>query len=363
MKNEKLHRVASWCLIGLVGGVLAYLFLTKLATVLLPFLLAFFVALLLRPIVLYLCKKSRLSQPSMGILLFFLLVLALTYLIVTLTVYLGGELRSAVSSLMEELNAEENFLSRFFDSAESLKERFPFLEGNVWNGSDTLYDGIIKMVKGMLSDLSGRLTQGVTRKISALPDTVFAISVSLIAMFYFFKDYTKILSAISARIPAAWCERLHLAKARLTDGMSLYLRAYLLLMLLTFAELLAGFLVLGVDYAVLLALITAILDLLPVIGVGLVLIPWAIFSFVLGDTSLGIGLLILYLVLYLVRQILEPKLVSGAIGVHPLLTLLAVYGGYRLFGVAGLIFGPLVAFLIKALFEKEEESTGSPPQK
>ena len=74
MKSEKLHRLASWCVIGLVVGILTYLFLTKLATVLLPFLFAFFVALLLRPIVLYFCKKSRLSQPSMGILLFFLLV-------------------------------------------------------------------------------------------------------------------------------------------------------------------------------------------------------------------------------------------------------------------------------------------------
>ena len=363
MKSEKLHRLASWCVIGLVVCILTYLFLTKLATVLLPFLFAFFVALLLRPIVLYFCKKSRLSQPSMGILLFFLLVLALTYLTVTLAVYLGGELRSAVASLLDELNAEENFLSRLFDSVEDLKARFPFLEGNLWSGDATLYDGIVKMAKSLLSDLSGKLTQGVTRKISALPNTIFAISVSLIAMFYCFKDYTKILEAVKGHIPVVWRTRLGIAKRRLMDGMSLYLRAYLFLMLLTFAELLAGFLVLDVDYAVLVALITTILDLLPVIGVGLVLIPWAIVSFILGDTTLGIGLIILYLVFYLVRQIVEPRLVSGAIGVHPLLTLLAVYGGYRLFGVAGMVLGPLAAFLIKALLEKEEESQSSPPQK
>ena len=354
MQTERLYRLASWCLVALAVGLFGYLALAYLSGILLPFLFSFGVALLLRPIVLYLCKKSRVAQPVVGILLFFILVFLLLYLCVALMVYLSGEARSAIASLLNELNEEENFLSRFFASTEALKERFPFLQGPLFDEGATVYDAIVKMARNLLSELSGKLTESVTRTLSSLPRGVFAVSVSLIAMFYFFKDYKIITSALMCRLPEKGRGWLCLAKERLLDGMVRYLRAYFLLMFLTFAELFAGLLILDVDYAALIALITALLDLLPVIGVGIVLIPWALFSFVVGDTAMGIGLLILYLVLYLVRQILEPKIVSGVIGVHPLLTLFSVYAGYRLFGIFGMILGPLIAFLVKALFVKSE---------
>lgn len=353
MKKEKLYRVAAWCVVLVSGGALGYLALAYLSGILLPFLAAFGVALLLRPIVLYLCRKSRFSQPIIGILLFFILVFILLYVLIALAVYLSQEAGAALSALLAELNREENFIQRFFASVEQWQERFPFLQGPLFSEGATLYDGIVRVAKNMLSELSAGLTAGVTRALSALPRGIFAVSVSLIAMFYFFKDYPKIVAVLMERIPERGKAWVRAVKHRLLEGMVRYLRAYLLLMFLTFAELLVGFLVLGINYAVLIALVTAILDLLPVIGVGIVLIPWAIFSFVVGETTLGIGLLILYLILYLVRQIIEPKLVSGVIGVHPLLTLFAVYAGYRLFGVAGMILGPLLAFLGKAFFVRD----------
>ena len=118
---------------------------------------------------------------------------------------------------------------------------------------------------------------------------------------------------------------------------------------LTAAELLIGFLLLSVDYAVLLALITAVLDALPVLGVGIVLIPYAILSFAMGNTVTGIGLLILYGVITVVRQIAEPRLVGKSLGLHPILMLIAFYAGWRLFGVAGVLIGPLLAMVIKSL--------------
>lgn len=354
MKGERLYRTASWCLIGLTAAGAGYLALKYLSGILAPFLLALGVAVLLRPIVLYVCRKSRFSQPIIGILLFFILVFALLYALVALAVYLSGEARSALAALMGELNREENFLSRFFASVEDLRERFPILGGPLFGEGPTLYDGIVTVVRDLLTRLSASLTATVTRTLSALPGGLFAVSVSLIAMFYFFKDYTAVSAACLSHLPEAAGEWIRRIKHRLQDGVARYIRAYLLLMLLTFAELLAGFLVLDVDYAVLLALVTAILDLLPVIGVGIVLIPWAIFAFVIGDTALGIGLLVLYLILYVVRQIVEPRIVSGVIGVHPLLTLVAVYAGYRLLGVAGMILGPLVAYLVKSLLPAGE---------
>lgn len=147
-----------------------------------------------------------------------------------------------------------------------------------------------------------------------------------------------------------------------------YLRAYFLLFLLTFAELLIGFMILGTGYAFLLAFMTALLDALPVLGVGTILLPYAIFSFMAGDRSLGFGLLILYGVITLVRQFVEPHLVGKSLGLHPILMLMAFYVGFRLFGVAGIFLGPAAALILKYFFTVEDaepqppqnESTGAP---
>ena len=354
MKNERLLRLACGCVIALTALAAGYLAVRHLGAILFPFLFAFGVAFLLRPLILYVCRKSRASQPMVGILLFFLLVFVLLYAFVALAIYLGREASGALSALLEELNRDENVLSRFFGAVSSLQERFPFLQGAIFEGDMTLYDGIVRMARTLLTELSTKLTEGLTRVLGGLPRGVFAVTVSLLAMFYFFKDYNVITAALRDALPPAVRERLMGIKERLLDGMLRYARAYLLLLFLTFAELLAGLLVLGVDYAVLIALITAILDLLPVIGVGIVLIPWALGSFILGNSTLGVGLLVLYGVLYLVRQIIEPRIVSGMIGVHPLLTLIAVYAGYRLLGVAGMVLAPILAFLIKSVSHTEK---------
>ena len=118
-----------------------------------------------------------------------------------------------------------------------------------------------------------------------------------------------------------------------------YLRAYFFIFLLTFGELLLGFLLLRLNYAFWLAWVTALLDLLPVLGVGLVLLPFGIFELCTGQVLRGVGLLLLYAVITVVRQVVEPRWVGKSLGVHPLLLLFGIYAGLRIFGVAGLLVG------------------------
>ena len=114
---------------------------------------------------------------------------------------------------------------------------------------------------------------------------------------------------------------------------------------------LTGFLILRIDYALILALGIAIFDALPFFGSGAILIPWAIVGFLSGKTSLGVGLLIIYLSVLLMRQMIEPKVVGSSIGMHPLLTLISMYAGYRIFSIGGLILGPLCLMLIISLYK------------
>ena len=117
-------------------------------------------------------------------------------------------------------------------------------------------------------------------------------------------------------------------------------------MLITVLTLLVGFFIVGVEYAGLLALLIGALDVLPVIGVGTVLVPWSIVAFITSDISLGVGLAVIFLTNAIVRQLLEPKIVGKSLGIHPVLTLVLIYAGYSFFGVWGMIALPPIGSVL-----------------
>ena len=130
------------------------------------------------------------------------------------------------------------------------------------------------------------------------------------------------------------------------------MRSYFLIMLITFSVMLLGFIILRVKYALLMALVVALLDMLPVIGIGTVLIPWSIWCFLADNAALGIGLLILFGAAEIIRQVAEPRIVGNSLGIHPIVTLILLYGSYSIFGIFGLVLIPIFAIVIKTLIEK-----------
>ena len=144
-------------------------------------------------------------------------------------------------------------------------------------------------------------------------------------------------------------------KKRVCGTAAKYLRAYVLLLLLTFGELFVGFLILKVPYPLLIALLVALVDILPILGVGTVLLPWAIIEIAITkDIFTGIGLIIVYLIITVVRQITEPKVVAGSLGLHPLITIISMYAGFKLLGILGMIVGPMTALAVKSFMKKPE---------
>ena len=125
-------------------------------------------------------------------------------------------------------------------------------------------------------------------------------------------------------------------------------------MLLTFAIVLVGFLIIGIENAVGVAILVSLVDLLPILGIGTVMVPWAIFSFAIGEHVRGVGLLVLFVVAVVIRELAEPKIVGENLGIHPLITLIAIYSGYALFGFVGLILFPVIAVLICTLLDKDD---------
>ncbi|HBJ18774.1 MAG TPA: sporulation integral membrane protein YtvI, partial [Clostridiales bacterium] len=168
-------------------------------------------------------------------------------------------------------------------------------------------------------------------------------------------------AAVRRLLPEKIARRLIRFKDGFLYTMVRYLRSYLLIMAMTFVIMLVGFLLLRIPYALLAAIAVALLDMLPVIGVGTVLVPWSVFSLISGNTPLAVGLFLLFAANEIIRQFAEPKIVGRHLGIHPLLTLIFLYVGYALFGVLGLLLIPIATVAYQAATGKGKERGGTPP--
>ena len=134
-----------------------------------------------------------------------------------------------------------------------------------------------------------------------------------------------------------------------------YLKAEISLILVSFVISLIGLYILqftgfNIEYPLLMALAIGFVDALPILGSGTIMLPWAVISALNGDLNLGIGIIVLWVIMSVVRQILEPKIVSGNIGIHPIFTLIAMYTGFKVIGIMGMLIGPIVLIILKSIF-------------
>lgn len=206
----------------------------------------------------------------------------------------------------------------------------------------------------VIADLSNTVTnfgksvvRGAFITAISLPEAIIFTIITILATFFLLKDREKISGVMMRQLPGTWINRILNIKKDLFTALFGYMRAALIMMTITFTELFIAFNIIHVKYALLFAFLIAIIDALPVLGAGGILIPWSLYSFVTGDIRMGISIIITYLVVLIIRQMIEPKVVGEQIGVYPLLTLIAMYTGLRLIGFAGLILGPITFLLIR----------------
>ena len=347
--------------ISLVYGLFRYIF-----PALLPFLIAFPAAAILRRPTLAIAGHTRMPRKIIASLLAILFVSLLlggiAALVWMLTNEIGDFARSVISgetALMENL---QNMLSRI----SGLIDRLPFSGGenaDALRGAVT--DMILDMAKNMISSLGARIPELAGKLVSALPQALIFFVVTVLSTVYFCADYDKILHFL--RRHSGNHVRGTMVKIRAAAGATVsgILRSYAVLFLFTFAELLLGFILLGESYAFLLALLTALVDSLPVLGTGIVLLPMALYRFFIGETKAAIGFLILYIAVTVIRQILEPKILGNGVGMHPLLMLISMYIGFKLFSILGMLLLPILFIIAKNIIgvflTPEKENTHAPP--
>lgn len=347
---EKYKRLTYISVTILLLGILAYLFFKYILQILLPFAISLLVVCMLRPLINKLSRKSRASKSFLSVLLLFL---SMTLLIVAFSFVFSAaveQIGSIVEAILQGLQKEENYITRLFDFIGEIEKKFPFLS-TFFGDEANIYNLVTEMITNGVKSISIKLTEQIGNIISALPEIALTVIVIFLALFYFAKDYDKMGDGIIKLIPKKIARHIPQIKRDILSVITKYIRSYLLIFLITFSELFAGLLILGIDNAFVLSIIISLVDILPVLGVGGVLIPWSIVLLIGENTRVGIGLLVLFIVIYLVRQYAEPRIVSKNMNVHPIITLLAMYAGFKLFGFFGMIFAPFIAFVAKTSYE------------
>lgn len=351
MQREEtgIFRVAAAVFIGAAIILIIGFFGGTLWSLLAPFLFAWLISLAARPLSKYLYRKTKIPQKLWAAVLIIVLIL--------------GVLSAAAWGIVRAWEELSSFLSGFdteFDGRLSdwlpIPEKFKSTPALVdfWNRLDTAVEESVMNIVRAACERIPAVAMGVAK---AVPSVFLFLTVSLMSSYYFSVSRLSVwqrIVSLSGGDDSEWGGRLTRLCGRVSYAAKRYARAYLLLMLLTFAEMFLGFCVIGVKYAFLLAWVVAIVDFLPILGAGTVLVPWAVISLINGDVRIGAGLLIIFGISLIVRQIAEPRIVGASLGLHPFVSLAAVYVGWVLFGFVGMLLAPAVAMLFASVKRKEE---------
>ena len=213
---------------------------------------------------------------------------------------------------------------------------------------ETLLESLLSSLKNLITFLSGVAVNLVSGVVTGVPDLILSLLAMIFSTVFVVSDYERIVGFYSANVPQSIKKVLDDISFYLTNTLFVVIRSYLLIMLLTFTELSILFSLFGIEQAILKAGIIALLDIMPILGTGGIMIPWAVTSLVLGYTGLGIQLFIIYAIVTVVRNYVEPKIVGTQLGLHPIITLVAMFIGLRLFGFWGLFGLPVgISYLWK----------------
>ncbi len=347
LPKEGYRRVLVLAAYLILGVGIGFVTLKYLLKPFLPFLLAWGIAMMIRPTVTKLCKRCHVSPKIVSfaaVLFVFLLIFGFFSVICGRVI---GELRGLSEDLMADAASA---VGELFDSMQNISEKLPFLDRvEDPEAAEQIRKTVVSMIESAVSGFSARIPEAIMDFVSSLPGILLFAVVMIVATFYMGADVGAVNGFIARQLPASSRHYLFEAKTKLMAAGVKYVKAYLMLLLITFIQLLIGFLCLKIPYALTLAALIALIDILPVLGVGTVLVPWAGILLIRGDLHTGIGLLLVFAVIWVVRQVVEPKIVGQSIGLSPLVTLITMYAGYHFLGFAGLFVFPLVMILLKNL--------------
>lgn len=359
-REERLRRQKEFLIsfaFGAVWLVILWVVLKAAGSVLFPFLAAFAVAALLAGAVKFITERTHIKRGIVAVttvLFFYILLAAVLY-------FAGSYLVRLIYDLTQELSVFFSdtvvpVMQRFYQWVERLSVVFyPVGQTGKTQGLQDVGAESAQTIKNagkLMSGISDGVIDGVSGIAAGIPGFFMKLLIAVIATVFMELEFPEIKAFLKRQIPAEYQRAFRDGKNYVTGTMGKCILSYCLIFGMTFAELTAGLFLLGIKNAFAIAFIIAVLDILPVLGTGTVLIPWAVLAFASGRISTGVGVFGLYLVITVVRNLIEPKLVGKQMGLSPVIMLPCMLIGLKFFGIIGLFVVPLLVSFLKQLNDR-----------
>lgn len=338
--------------VGIFVGTLLLLFvLYKFAMYFMPFVVAGVIAILIEPIIKFCMNKLKLSRRVSSFLIVGITVIVIALVAVFGSIALADEAIKLTANIGPYVS---DVITNVQDFVSTIGERYPDIPEAVIQAAESSVISFINNMREMIVSWAANVLSWVF----SIPRLVTTLVITILALIFFAKDRIYVIDMMEHHLPKTWISKIHEVTKETFSTIGGYVRVYGKIILITFTELYIAFTIIrvigfDVPYPLLLAVVIAIVDILPILGVGTVLIPWFIWLFAVGDWQFGLAILITHVVIFIVRQFMEPKLVSNQFGIHPLITLFAMYAGFRAAGVIGLVLGPVVLMILRCIFAKQ----------
>lgn len=335
--------------IALVILLLAVFLLPKMLVFFLPFVIGWIIAWIAGPPVHFLEKKLKIRRKissAATIIIVIGLVVLVGYLII-------GKLIQELGGFIQDLPDLWGSIEEDFNNiAVTLSGLYNKLPVNMQDTLANMGDRISEFAGELIGKLSSPTIEAVGNFAKQLPTIIIGIIMCLLSAYFFVADRDQLNAAVRSHMPESMLYRYRLIKNSLLKAIGGYLKAQLKIEIWIYLLLVIGLFILQVDYTLLIALGIAFLDILPIFGTGTVMLPWAVVKFLSADYKMTIGLLLLWGISQLVRQIIQPKIVGDSIGVPPIPTLFLLYIGYMLAGVLGMIVAVPIGIILWTLYKE-----------
>ena len=352
--KERLHderpywKVTLSLAVSLVTTVLCIYLGIRMLGFFMPFVIGWFISYVVSPLVNWLEKRLKIRR-KLGSGLIIVAVLA----VVCLLIYLAGEaLINEISSLIQNVPSMyhdlENGMVKIGNSFEGILKMVPPSVQESWTAMTMDFDRTMGQIMGKISDPTVTAVGNFAMKI---PTVLVSTIVAIVSAYFFISDREEVITWSKKVAPEPLVRRMTLVMDNLKYAVGGYFKAQFKIMVVVFGILLVGFFVLQVHFQFLLALLIALLDFLPFFGTGTALIPWMVYKILVGNYKMASGLLVLYVVTQLIRQVIQPKLVGDSIGMKPLVTLVLLFVGYKIGGIIAMIFAVPIGMIIINLYK------------
>ncbi|MDR1017455.1 MAG: sporulation integral membrane protein YtvI [Lachnospiraceae bacterium] len=313
-----------------------------------PFVVGWFLAYLATPLVNLLERKLKIRKKLSSAIIIIIVLGLLVLLIYFIVSRVAGEVTQFTDNMPGLYDQAEKGFSQIGDKLQGVFHNLP---NGIQNGLDSMTQNLDKNIEKIISKASKPTVDAATNFAKKIPGFLIGLIVSIISAYFLIAERDGLIKESKRVAPGAIVRRMTMVMDNLKYAVGGYFKAQFKIMGVVFVILLIGLMILGSKFSIILAICFAFLDFLPFFGTGTALVPWAVYKFMVGEIRFAVGLLIIYGVTQLVRQLIQPKLLSDSMELNPLLTLFLLYAGYLIHGVLGMILAVPVGMIIINLYK------------